>query len=215
MKKIMFNDRWGLTQAVLDGRKTVTRRLIPQSVLDSVDQFRVDYYNATFDAITFKECIEHMIYVERNLKIPFHIQDEVAIAQSYNTVIQETFDKGGEFKGSCSIFKSKGLDNKMFVGAELMPHRIKITGIRVEQLQDITDEDCLKEGIHIGNNAPVGVPLCEYIAYYYDTDPSRQKKRRWFNTPREAFAELIDKVSGKGTWNSNPWVLRYEFELIK
>lgn len=36
MKKIMFNDRWGLTQAVLDGRKTVTRRLIPQSVLDSV-----------------------------------------------------------------------------------------------------------------------------------------------------------------------------------
>lgn len=28
MKKIMFNDRYGLTQAVLDGRKTVTRRII-------------------------------------------------------------------------------------------------------------------------------------------------------------------------------------------
>lgn len=37
----------------------------------------------------------------------------------------------------------------------------------------------------------------------------------WFNTPREAFASLIDKVSGRGTWASNPWVVAYEFELVK
>ena len=30
----------------------------------------------------------------------------------------------------------------------------------------------------------------------------------------EAFAALIDKVSGKGTWKSNPWVFVYEFELM-
>lgn len=35
-----------------------------------------------------------------------------------------------------------------------------------------------------------------------------------FDTPREAFAALIDKVSGKGTWESNPYVFVYEFELI-
>lgn len=29
MQKIMFNDRYGLTQAVIEGRKTMTRRLIP------------------------------------------------------------------------------------------------------------------------------------------------------------------------------------------
>ena len=204
MKKIMFNDKYGLTQAVLDGRKTVTRRLIPQSVLESVDKFRVEYYNGTLDTLTFKECIEQMLYVDRNLKIPFHIQDEIAIAQSYNTVIQETFDKCGEFKGSCSIFKSKGLDNKMFVRAELMPHRIKITGLRVEQLQDITDEDCLKEGLEWAHGL-------FYVNYNKDTG----SRMNLGNTPREAFAALIDKVSGKGTWNSNPWVLRYEFELIK
>lgn len=32
---------------------------------------------------------------------------------------------------------------------------------------------------------------------------------------REAFAALIDKVSGRGTWASNPWVVVYEFELMK
>lgn len=31
---------------------------------------------------------------------------------------------------------------------------------------------------------------------------------------REAFAYLIDMVSGKGTWESNPWVVAYSFELV-
>ena len=34
-------------------------------------------------------------------------------------------------------------------------------------------------------------------------------------TPREAYAALIDKISGKGTWASNPYVFVYEFELVK
>ena len=41
-----------------------------------------------------------------------------------------------------------GYTNKMFVKSDLMPHHIKITNIRMEQLQDISEEDCLKEGIH-------------------------------------------------------------------
>lgn len=36
-------------------------------------------------------------------------------------------------------------------------------------------------------------------------------KVRW---AKETFAHLIDRVSGKGTWESNPWVFAYEFELI-
>ena len=36
-----------------------------------------------------------------------------------------------------------------------------------------------------------------------------------YPTPREAFAHLIDEVSGKGTWDSNPWVWVYDFELFK
>ena len=43
MKKIMFNDRFGLTEKVLDGSKTQTRRIIPQMVIDKVDVFRVEY----------------------------------------------------------------------------------------------------------------------------------------------------------------------------
>lgn len=35
-----------------------------------------------------------------------------------------------------------------------------------------------------------------------------------FDTPREAFASLIDRVSGKGTWDRNPFVFVYDFELV-
>lgn len=46
MKKIMFNDFYGLTQDVLEGRKTMTRRLISSKELERIDEFQVEYYNA-------------------------------------------------------------------------------------------------------------------------------------------------------------------------
>lgn len=91
----------------------------------------------------------------------------------------------------------------MFVKADLMPHLIKITDIHVERLQDISDEDCLKEGIE-----KCKIPLC--IKHYFIRDCGDCA-----SSPREVFSELIDKVSGKGTWESNPWVFVYEFELLK
>ena len=44
-----------------------------------------------------------------------------------------------------------------------------------------------------------------------------KKKYEWtdFRTPQEAFAILIDKINGKGTWESNPYVWVYDFELVK
>lgn len=95
----------------------------------------------------------------------------------------------------------------MFVKAEYMPHQIRITGIYCERLQDISDAECLKEGVSV-EFARNGSPMY----YYLDTKRWREV---WFDTPREAFAALIDKVSGRGTWASNPWVVVYEFELVK
>ncbi len=34
-------------------------------------------------------------------------------------------------------------------------------------------------------------------------------------TPQDAYEILIDKVSGKGTWERNPYVFVYDFELVK
>ena len=104
-----------------------------------------------------------------------------------------------------SLKYNAGWTNKMFVKADLMPHHIEITGIKVERLQDISDEDCLKEGIihaYTDNNGTKIYHTPHTKRGYLSTDVAQQ-----------AFADLIDKVSGKGTWEENPFVWVYEFAL--
>lgn len=107
---------------------------------------------------------------------------------------------------SGDLMNTSGWTNKMFVKADLMPHHIKITGIKVERLRDISDEDCLKEGIIKGK---CGSEFTHFMDAYYVP-----KEKQPYCTPRDAFAFLIDKVSGKGVFQSNPYVFVYEFKLI-
>lgn len=208
MKKIMFNDKYKLTQAVLEGIKTNTRRIISLSHEMDFYDFGIDKKGKIYATFIDAEGRKEDVY-------PKYQKEDVAIAQGYRDAGLDPFWLIDPMDDGLTAMFSHGWNNKMFVLADLMPHRIRINNIRVECLQDISDEDCLKEGIYVDNNAPEGVPLYKYIAYSYDADPSHKKKKWWFTTPREAFAKLIDKVSGKGTWESNPYVFVYDFELIK
>lgn len=173
MQKIMFNDHYGLTQAVLDGRKTMTRRIVPNGTpLGN--------------------------WEETENKLRYKTGDVVAVAQRYKKVMEEK----GE-NGVSPLVAKAGYMNKMFVKAKQMPHIIRITDIHIERLQDISDEDCLREGIIEGDAEPKLYGFKN--GKHYDS----------FFSPREAFAVLIDKVSGKGTWARNPLVFVYEFDLIK
>ena len=189
MKKIMFNDKYELTKAVLEGRKTITRRAVPEKLLECITEY------AHGDEA---ELIYRLI-----ANSPYKVGEVVAIAQSYNDVIEEW--KKGYGQGFCFDLNDRaGMTNKMFVRSEEMPHHIKITNIRIEHLQNISDKDCLREGIRKWDKG--GNPL----------EPSYDfvNSQHGYATPREAFAALIDKVSGKGTWESNPYVWVYEFELV-
>lgn len=143
---------------------------------------------------------------------PYKVGEVVSIAQSYMDV--DLFHRKGknaaylEYLDSIlpELKLSPGWGNKMFTKAALMPHHIKITGIKIERLQNISDEDCLKEGIYKGQCGSADTHFMD--AYYYKGDIQP------YCTPREAFAALIDKVSGKGAWESNPYVFVYEFELV-
>lgn len=187
----MFNDRYGLTDAVIEGRKTMTRRIIiPQP----------DFLSDNFG------------WAKRNngdVILPKYGVDEVvAVAQSYEAA---GFDPEYSIEGMLYAKKHAGWRNKMFVSAKYMPHQIRITGIRCERLQDISDTDCLKEGVVEVLDA-FGKPSGYYTGLEGTT---LSAVRMYCNTPREAFAALIDKVSVRGTWESNPWVIVYEFELVK
>ncbi len=199
----MFNDKYGLTKAVLEGRKTQTRRIINLKE-ELIRDFQLYYYNNTFDFLEGFDLID-CYYANNYEKVPFKFGEVVAIAQSYHTI----YDEFGLETMDMLVTKlkdSKGWGNKMFVKAELMPHQIRITNVRIERLQDISDEDCLKEGIEFDGKAK---------QFYCGFNKSTNSKIWLGSTPREAYASLIDNVSGKGTWESNPYVFVYEFELVK
>lgn len=168
MKKIMFSDKYSLTDAVLNGIKTQTRRIVPDGTLLG----------------NFEETLKSSRY---------DIGEVVAIAQSYNDVYEELKRKHGSSSSITRDFFHKYIQggrmpvsNKMFVKAELMPHRIKITDIRVERLQDISDEDCLKEGV---------IKLCEsYRTTASDMFFIRHKKHS-----RSSLIRSLAKEHGKTT----------------
>ena len=155
----MFNDRFGLTQAVLDGRKTQTRRIVSDQIENE--------YDGWYEELFYKPLDEQESYLslEEWLLKKAHYQagEVVSVAQSH----------------------------------------IKITDLRIERLQDISDEDCFKEGLEFLNGS------------YYVSYDKKTHSRIWLGkTPQEAYAALIDKISGNGTWEHNPLVWVYEFELI-
>lgn len=216
MKKIMFNDRYGLTQAVLKGRKAQTRRILNPAMLFE----RLGTYEGwAKDSIAdWKESCKARLYKAEGEELqkkldyalehsPYKVGETIAIAQKY-----EDLKDNDEFlclSGKNEMFLwfiglEKGFNNKMFVRADFMPHHIRIANIRVERLQDISNGGCLKEGIWRDDN--VGL---EGTTYWYHGLVNSS-----FRTPQEAYASLIDRISGKGTWESNPYVFVYDFELI-
>lgn len=206
MQKIMFNDRYGLTDAVIEGRKTMTRRLVSDRLWEIWTNYD-DFCNSVIGGIARGgTSVSREYYHECDFskdKCRYKVGEIVAVAQCYYNA----------FSSRCDIpvygaDRTPGWLNKMFVRADLMPHQIRITGIKCEQLQSISHDDCFREGI--------------IESWYESTDTTTygfvdEKKGTAveFDTPRKAFAALIDKVSGRGTWDWNPWVVVYEFELVK
>ena len=215
MRKIMFNDKYKLTKAVLEGRKTMTRRIVSQDFLDKVKKYQEEYFANTLDYISMEDAIINMIGPERLFCNSFKIGEIVAIAQSYESILCD-LSISDIIRNEISDNHS-GYKNKMFVKAELMPHHIKITNIRVEHLQDISDDDCLREGV-VKNTIGYYVEglKCKDWEKESHIEMENGETLKLFPTPREAFAALIDYVYGKGTWQSNPfvWVYEFEFELV-
>lgn len=210
----MFNDKYGLTKAVLEGKKTQTRRLFTLTLhernlhneLQEVYPDEVFLYEGTW-LFKYKGKVHEI--PKRNCPM-FKIGEVVAVAQSYKDCggLMEDGAPRWDFIASIVGTKNAGWSNKMFVKPELMPHQIRITNVRAERLQDISDEDCLAEGIIKGK---VGSEDTHFMdAYYIPNKPLEP-----ICTPREAYANLIDKASGKGIWDKNPYVWVYDFELIK
>lgn len=196
MQKIMFNDKYLLTQEVLKGRKTQTRRIL---LPHTVHELR--------NGNDYQEVIR--------LYSKYKVGEVVAVAQRYKDIALDV-----PVELAAELIKQPGWTNKMFTKADVLTHHIRITKIRIERLQDINPMDCLAEGICPSDQreslwcvAPINDDKCGGLEYNH----SILGDGPWHLHPNAklAYADLIDHISGKGTWASNPYVFVYAFELIK
>ena len=137
--------------------------------------------------------------------------DEVVYIKEAHRYIQndgDPYDFGIQYKLDSQVkwWRDNGnlmeypIDEKwrspLFLKEIFARHFIKITGVRVERLQEITLEDCIAEGIH---------------SYTF------AKSCLSFNPPdaRWKFIELWNSINPKYPWDSNPWVFPYDFEEVR
>lgn len=213
MQAIGFNEHYGLQTAVFEGRKTMTRRT--EKGFENLEEGNFCFQKGRNQVVLYGEKGTPIEII----KLRYKVGEIVAIRQSYSEVYDELFgdvahinnDRALELHMSYILMEAqkdtiKGWTNKMFIRPDLMPRHIRITDVDLQRLQSISDEDCLKEGVaKLQQEAP-----CDG---FFIRDESHYSNL-CYNTPREAFSALIDKVSGKGTWERNQFMPAYSFELI-
>lgn len=236
MKKIMFNDKYGLTDAVLQGRKTMTRRIIPQLMSDK--DFDISEWGIN-DQGKAHICLYEGGRPTTDIFPMYQPGEVVAVAQSYKTLgytkkwVEQHISPNPNANWNDPFEKKyPGWYNKMFTHSELEKVRkIEITNIKFERLQDISDEDCFKEGIipitwrqHLqqGLNDLSPQKYIEHNVYtlekfregiedcWAESDPNEYMAEE----AKVAFAVLIFKMLGRKVWEHNPWVFAYTFVLV-
>ena len=214
----------GLTQAVLEGSKTQTRRVLNPTMLFKRMKTYEGWSNEDISA--WKKSCNRRICEAQGAELQqmldyallssrYKVGEVVAVAQRYKDIALDM-----PLELAAGLIKQPGWTNKMFTKADVLTHHIRITKIRIERLQDISPMDCLAEGICPSDQratlwcvAPINDNKCSGIEY----NNSIFGDGPWHLHPdaKAAYADLIDHISGKGTWASNPYVFVYEFELVK
>jgi hypothetical protein len=211
MKGICFKEH--LFNAVINGTKTQTRRIcsiqplnrdnwIPSVMMCTTDREQKKNEGKTHFVVKENEYLIGK-YDDRYFNPRYQVGETVYLKEPYYLFTDAPYCYNEPVYKYGNKQESSEWQNKLFMPAKYARYFIKITDVRCERLQDISEEDCFKEGIK-----PIPQKYNGSFIYNYGGSDCE-------NTPKRAYAALIDKISGKGTWESNPFVWVYDFNLKK
>jgi hypothetical protein len=93
---------------------------------------------------------------------------------------------------------------------------LEITGVRVERLNDISAADAKAEGLAAitkdGRTVKYGIPDLDGLP---GTDDQGWPWTQWDKDPRQAFKTLWKSINGESSWDANPWVWVVEFKRVQ
>lgn len=197
-KPILFSTP--MVQAILEGRKTQTRRLVK--------------YQKAYDIFpNGKKEVEAVKTTENMLPCKYKIGDILWV--------RETFHK--YYSESTGIIYSYKADNKLIEDAKIwkpsifMPREaarifLEVTNVRVERIQDISEEDAIAEGIESWIEERLKSKPVHYKMYSDFDNPN--DPALYSSNPIDSYESLWRKINGKDSWKQNPFVWVYDFKRI-
>lgn len=191
-----------MVQAILDGRKTQTRRIVkPQPIIDNDS----GYVFSGDHKHQFKNDSTHTPWEQRFIEVcPYgSVGDVLWVRETWNQDGNEFF-----YKADCDI-NVVGWKPSIHMPKKACRIFLEITKIRLERLHHIRENDSISEGVRCTGFEPTvghgGTSL--YLDYL------NQKQAFW--SARESFTSLWKSINGEESWESNPWVWVIEFKRIK
>lgn len=215
-----------MVEAILDGRKTQTRRIISEKIVDAYYDYD-DWassvmpssmpegmscsrqYEKEFFTERAKYCPEDFLYVKEN----FWAYGEWVIADK-----KYFHYYGGEPNESNVAFgKSKPMNQLSFSPDKYTWHKkpsiflhkkssrilLKVINVRVQRLQSISEEDANCEGV----KCDLSLDFNQYLNY--------EKGIYQLPSAVESFKSLWSEINGRESWNANPFVWVIQFEVAR
>lgn len=201
-----------MVQAILEGRKTQTRRVIkniseeatffgieenPELVSIDIEQEEPEIHNGTF-----------ALFEENSSKFPYgNIGDILWVRETWNNYNENFY---GFPDKEIYLYKANGTDRtctwkpSIFMPKDACRIFLEIENIKVERLQEISEEDARAEGIE---------REWDGIATWYKDylKPNEMIKRY----AKESFESLWKFINGKQSWEENQWIWVIEFKKIE
>lgn len=187
-----------MVNAILDGKKTQTRRILkfPENVrVETVYRWRpapVAGYGVKgeYVPLNVNGGISTKAFHDHSIPCPHgKVGDQLWVRETWFHPHKESPSKHN------LSYRADGDALHKWYPSIHMPRwasriQLEITDIRVERLQDISDDDALEEGVDRTNTSIKGYA-------------------------RQRFQNLWQKINGVDSWDQNPWVWVIEFERIK
>lgn len=212
-----------MVRALLDGSKTQTRRVLKGFDRAHDIELRDDRWIASGDAPTNYDGEVQMNDWQEQIRCPYgQSGDRLYVRETFMDLtgtgvehrnadgLRQQFAYAAEFPPESygdSARKDYGLKWKPSIHMPRAASRIllEIVSVRVERLNDISEEDAKAEGIENNPRLDPAGP-CHWRHY--------GREHTGINCPIESYRTLWEAISGAGSWDANPWVWVVEFKRV-
>lgn len=194
-----------MVKALLNGSKTQTRRLVnPQPIIDIESGYVFDGKHKSM----YKNDPFHpdwkTIFINDHSKIK---EEEIIwVRETFSPIFENDFVyKADDDFYNDNIENWQGWKPSMFMPKSACRIWNKVSSVRIERLQDITESDAIYEGI-----------ICEWVeltTMTFATMDYMTGKMRFDFTARDSYKSLWVKINGQKSWDENPFVWVYNLNV--